>query len=189
MKAEITCTELQWKGRVWGDRYFFSFLCCLAEPELQESALMWNRLKMRKAAVSCFLQCRASVLLLVPGSSGKRTWLVFLALAWHDFFFHQEVLPSNPIRVPKSHPQWSWCVLRLLGCQRIQSPSNHPKWTFRSQKGGNNLHVPTISNLGIWTCSLPLGSRKNVSGVLARPPANPQQARGCLRLCFPVVLQ
>lgn len=80
-------------------------------------------------------------------------------------FFYQEDLPSNPIRVPRSHPQWSWCVLRLLECQRIQSPSSHPKWTFQSQKGGNNLRVPITSNHGIWMCSLQLGSRKSAAGI------------------------
>ena len=155
LKVEIICTELQWKGRVWR-RQLFTLLSLLSGGTRTGSASHWCGIGFRwhEAAGSCigFLQCQASVTLLTPGSSGKRTWLVFLALTCCDIFFHQEDLPSNPIRVPRSHPQWSWCVLRLLGCQRIQSPSSHPKWTFQSQKGGNNLHVPIISNLGIWTC-------------------------------------
>lgn len=93
----------------------------------------------------------------------------------------QEALPSNLIRVLRSHPQWSWCVLRLLEWQRIQSPSSHPKWTFQSQKGGNSLHIPIISNLGIWMCLLQLDSRKSGSGVF-------RWATGYLRLCFPDLL-
>lgn len=145
---------------------FLLFLWCNQDWNCQPQcgiSFRWH-----EAAGICIgsLWCWVSVTLLTPGSSRKWTWLVFLVFTV-IFFFHQEDLPFSPIRVPRSHPQWSWCVLRLQGWQRIQSPSSHPKWTFQAQMGGNNLHVPTISNLGIWTCSLPLGSRGKLPVSLA----------------------
>lgn len=88
LKGEITCTELRWKGRVW--RWQVFTLSLLSGGTRTGSASHWCGIGFRwhEASGSCMgcLQCWASVILLTPGSSGKRTWLVFLALTCCDFF-------------------------------------------------------------------------------------------------------